>query len=103
MIDNCDMNIFDPEKMEIKPGNIDLFIPVGSNMTASASVDSVYCISLRASDRDVELKMSREQAIKLARGILTVSGEDLNNDEKYLRGYDDGYQDAKREMKGGTP
>ena len=102
MIDNCDMNIFDPEKMEIKPGNIDLFIPVGSKMTVSASVDSVYCIGLRASDRDVELKMSRGQAIKLARGILTVSGEDLNNDEKYLRGYDDGYQDAKREMKGGN-
>lgn len=102
MIDNCDMNIFDPEKMEIKPGNIDLLIPVGSKMTVSASVDSVYCIGLRASDRDVELKMSREQAIKLARGILTVSGEDLNNDEKYLRGYDDGYQDAKRETKGGN-
>ena len=78
MTDNCDMNLFDPENMEIKPGNIDLFIPVGSKMTVSASVDSVYCIGLRTSDRDVELKMSREQAIKLARGILTLTGEELN-------------------------
>lgn len=81
MIDNCDMNLFDPENMEVKPGNIDLLIPVGSKMTVSASVDSVYCISLRASDRDVELKMSREQAVKLARGILTLSGEEIKQGE----------------------
>ena len=100
MNDNCDMNIFDPEKMEIKPGNIDLFIPIGSKMTVSTNVDSVCCIGLRASDRDVELKMSREQAIKLARGILKISGEELNEDEKYIRGYDDGFKDAERQMRG---
>lgn len=76
MIDNCDMNLFDPENMEIKPGKIDLFIPVGSKMTVSASVDSVYCIGLRTSDRDVNLKMSREQVVKLARGILFLLGEE---------------------------
>lgn len=76
MNDNCDMNLFNPENMEIKPGNINLFIPVGSKMTVSASVDSLYCIGLRASDRDIDLKMSREQAVKLARGILTLSGEE---------------------------
>ena len=83
MIDNCDMNLFNPENMEIKPGKIDLFIPVGSKMTVSASVDSVYCIGLRTSDRDVNLKMSREQVVKLARGILTLSGEEV---EKYRGG-----------------
>lgn len=76
MTDNCDMNLFDPENMEIKPGNINLFIPEGSKMTVSASVDSLYCIGLRASDRDIDLKMSEEQAVKLARGILTLSGEE---------------------------
>ena len=81
MTDNCDMNLFDPENMEIKPGNIDLFIPVGSKMTVSASVDSVYCIGLRASDRDINLKMSREQVVKLARGILTFTGEEVKKGE----------------------
>ena len=81
MTDNCDMNLFDPENMEIKPGNIDLFIPVGSKMTVSASVDSVYCIGLRASDRDINLKMSREQVVKLARGILTFTGEEIKQGE----------------------
>lgn len=81
MNDNCDMNLFDPENMEIKPGKIDLFIPVGSKMTVSASVDSVYCIGLKTSDRDVNLKMSREQVVKLARGILSLSGEEKPQSE----------------------
>ena len=103
MIDNCDMNIFDPEKMEIKPGKVSSFIPEYSKLIVSARYDSTYCIEFEIAERAYEFDMSKEQAVKLARGILTVSGEDLNNDEKYLRGYDDGYQDAKREMKGGTP
>ena len=78
MTDNCDMNIFDPEKMEIKPGNIDLFVPEYTKMIVSARSDSIYCIELGVYDRNFELKMSREQAIKLARGILKVSGEELN-------------------------
>ena len=81
MIDNCDMNLFDPENMEIKPGNINLFIPEGSKMTVSASVDSLYCIGLRVSDRDIDLNMSKEQAVKLARGILTLSGEERRQGE----------------------
>jgi len=78
MTDNCDMNLFDPENMEIKPGKIGSFIPVYSKLIVSARSDSIYCIEFEIAGRAYKFEMSKEQAVKLARGIFTLSGEEIN-------------------------
>ena len=81
MIDNCDMNIFDPEKMEIKPGKVSSFIPEYSKLIVSERSDSTFCIEFGIAGRDYEFEMSKEQAVKLARGIFTLSGEEIKQGE----------------------
>jgi len=87
MIDNCDMNLFDPEKMEIKTGKVRDFIPEYSKLNVIAKSDSTFCIEFGFADRDYEFNMSREQAVKLARGILTLSGEEIKQG-KWIADYD---------------
>ena len=81
MTDNCDMNLFDPENMEIKPGKVSSFIPEYSKMIVSERSDSTFCIEFGIANRDYEFEMSKEQAVKLARGILTLSGEEIKQGE----------------------
>ena len=81
MTDNCDMNLFDPENMEIKPGKVSSFIPEYSKLIVSARSDSTYCIEFEIAERAYEFDMSKEQAVKLARGIFTLSGEEIKQGE----------------------
>lgn len=64
------------DNMEIKPGKVSSFIPEYSKLIVSASSDSAFCIEFGIAGRDYEFEMSKEQAVKLARGILNLSGEE---------------------------
>ena len=91
MTDNCDMNLFDPEKMEIKPGKVSSFIPEYSKLIVSARSDSTYCIEFEIAGRAYEFEMSKEQAVKLACGILTLSGEERPQG-KWIKQYGKSYE-----------
>ncbi len=69
------------DNKEIKPGKVSSFIPEYSKLIVSARSDSTYCIEFGIAGRDYEFNMSREQAVKLARGILTLSGEEIKKGE----------------------
>ena len=69
------------DNMEINPGKVSSFIPEYSKLIVSARSDSTFCIEFGIADRDYEFNMSKEQAVKLARGILNLSGEEVKQGE----------------------
>ena len=49
---------------------------------------------------DIQDLYSPMHIIQLIYQEPTVKIEELNKDEKYIRGYDDGFKDAERQMRG---